>query len=464
MNDTALISPPQFVQEMEHHWTTRLGNVCSEALRAAWTQLASSFGRHILAHDDPKASTEWTVLQPPTGSGKSQGTAVYCSMLAKYQNDRHPGALIVTRLKADADSMAETINQLAGVDGYAFSYHSDRKGKGVLDTLKDYPVLVITHRAYELALDHLGQEGSIRQTWPFFHTWGESGRKLIVIDEALDIVEESRGELEGLRLTLAAIPQKLRDQHPYEVQAVGAIVSLLEQMAGIGSASARETVLLKEMISQGIPPDITALRASMREVRFDLQQRRSDLEANKALGDLHDDRLRSLHHIFTSWVYYAKVPVHGHTLNTARLLVPDSVKGATVLDATASANVIYTLFDKAKVITPPKGVRSYKNVTLHVSRGHKVGKVHLRNSGGPDIARLMETLNAQLGSRKVFVVTHKDTEAKLQARPSSFELLTGHWGAVDGSNAWRDCDAAVIFGLPYRPDTWTANAFFALQG
>jgi hypothetical protein len=42
--------------------------------------------------------------------------------------------------------------------------------------------------------------------------------------------------------------------------------------------------------------------------------------------------------------------------------------------------------------------------------------------------------------------------------------MTGHWGYVDGSNDYRDCDTAVIFGLPYRPNTWTTNVFMALQG
>jgi len=47
---------------------------------------------------------------------------------------------------------------------------------------------------------------------------------------------------------------------------------------------------------------------------------------------------------------------------------------------------------------------------------------------------------------------------------SSFEMHTGHWGAIDGSNEWKDCDSAVIFGLPYLPDHWAANCYMALQG
>jgi len=77
---------------------------------------------------------------------------------------------------------------------------------------------------------------------------------------------------------------------------------------------------------------------------------------------------------------------------------------------------------------------------------------------------LVGDLNARLGGRSVFICTHKHQEPYLASLDTSFGMHTGHWGAVDGSNAWRECDAAVIFGLPYRPDTWSANAFFALRG
>jgi hypothetical protein len=82
-----------------------------------------------------------------------------------------------------------------------------------------------------------------------------------------------------------------------------------------------------------------------------------------------------------------------------------------------------------------------------------------------DLSReLIGELNERLGEdRKVFICTHKDVEAVLDSYEPKFELKTGHWGAVDGSNDYRDCDTAVIFGLPYRPNTWSANVFMALE-
>jgi hypothetical protein len=45
------------------------------------------------------------------------------------------------------------------------------------------------------------------------------------------------------------------------------------------------------------------------------------------------------------------------------------------------------------------------------------------------------------------------------------KVAKAHWGAVDGSNEYADCDTAVIFGLPFRDAvTWPTNVFFALQG
>ncbi len=464
----ATIETPAFVAAMESHWTGELCNVSSPALRAVWAQLADTFNQHIAAHDDPSKGQQWSVLQPPTGTGKSQGSAVYAAMLSALPEENHPGVLIVTRLKADADAMAEQINRMGG-KRTATSFHSS--STSVLADLWQWPVLVITHRAYELALDHLGETASIRQTWPWFHNRGDTTRALVIIDECLDIVEESSAGLDGLRITLAAIPSSVRAEHPAPVAAISEVISILEKVQDKTAAlPTQETVILKKMIEAGTVPDFGALRKALKGVRFDsIQLSRSDAVERVRLWEIHDSRLRSLGHIFRSWVYYAKSGAKklgdaGHTLNTARLLVPEGTKGCVVLDATASANVIYQLFDKAGAISPPENVRSYKNVTLHVSRGHKVGKVSMRDNAAEAASKLIGHLNVELEGRKVFIVSHKAVEPMLQTQVTTFEMHTGHWGKVDGSNAWQSCDAAVVFGLPYRPATWSANAFFSLQG
>lgn len=459
-----MIQTHDFIKEMEHHWKT-LGNIVSPKLREAWGQIATAFSNHISTHDEANSRDKWTVLSPPTGSGKSQGTAVYCSMLSKLPKEAQPGVLIVTRLKTDADEMAACINNLSGRN-VAVAFHTDAKDVGI-QGLHAWEVLVITHKAYELALDKLGAYGQIQQTWGFFHQYREAdSRQLVVIDESLDIVEESQGNLEGLRHTLGCIPQALREKHSYPIKGIEALITVLESMALASEGnSTKEAVLLSEMVKEGTPPDYTELRKDLRNVRFDLQNHKNDLVENNRLHKVHDLRLKQLDTIFRSWSYYAKLGDLGHTLNTARLLVPENSKGAVVLDATAIHDVIYELFDRVEIIEPPEGVRNYSNVNLWVSWGHKQGKVFLRNNASKLSSALLSELSQVIPKdRKVFLCCHKDVEPVLLTYSPSFNMKVGHWGAVDGSNQWQDCDTAVIFGLPYMPDTWSANAFFALRG
>ena len=457
-----MIDPREFTNEMEKYWSRKLGNVPSEALMKVWFQQAKVFGRYAIGitHRD-----EWTVLQPPTGSGKTQGTIVYCSMLPKIAGDSHPGVLIVTRLKTDADQIAEQINALSE-EKQAVAYHSGTKDRLKITDLKKHPVLVITHRAYELALDLLGQDGRIQQTWSFFYDWKDKNRRLVVIDEALDIVEHSQAALEGLRQTEATLSQSIRKRFPVEVQCLNEVVDILDSYEKrTRKEKVKEHRILESLIKEGTVPDFTALRQVMREeIRYDQLLCKTDNLEQQRLRELHDSRIRDLNNIIKSWIYYAHTE-YQPTLNTARLLVPDNVQGAVVLDATASSNVLYDLFKPAEVISPPPGSRNYQNVTLHVSRGHKVGKRFMKNKAKELSRELIGELNERLGeNRKVFICTHKDVEPVLDSYEPRFSLMTGHWGAVDGSNDYRDCDTAVIFGLPYRPNTWSANVFMALEG
>jgi hypothetical protein len=154
-------------------------------------------------------------------------------------------------------------------------------------------------------------------------------------------------------------------------------------------------------------------------------------------------------------------------MNAARLIVPEEVTGAVVLDATASSSLIYQLFDhRADVIPAPANARRYDNVTLHVSKGHAVGKTSMikamPKAAGQLIANLGKTLG---GDRKVFVCAHKSVAPHVVACTHPFASLdVGHWGAIDGKNEWSHCDSVVIFGLPYRDNIWSANVFMALQG
>ena len=455
---------------MEKHWTENLGNISNRPLKQTWEQIAKTLNDHIENPD----STKWSVLQPPTGSGKTQSVILYSSMLAGLPCYDHPGVLIVTRLIDDCNGIVDQINRLAGIET-AVAFHSDSDIK--LDELKNYPVVVITHKAYENALDYLGDKASIRQTWPFFHEWQMATRKLVVIDECIDIVESNQAGLEGLRQTLAAIPQEIREDHESDVGLIQGIVELLERISGMPGEK-KDTMVLQDIDKFDFEAevtdidkldftvavtDITGIIDALKDIPFDRQIGRNDVLERERLRQRHTKRLKDLQHILRSWSYYSGVK-KDHTLHTARLLVPEDTKGAVVFDATASHNVIYQLFDDSHIVPSPDGTRNYGNVTLHVSKGHKVGKIHMKTHAKKVSGELISELNPILGEeRKTLVVCHKSVEPVLSKYDTGFQMQTGHWGAIDGSNEWKDCDSAVIFGLPYRPESWTADVYMALQ-
>lgn len=77
---------------MTAHWEGALDNVASDKLQAIWSQLSDTWNEKIGSYGTPEQA-RWKVLQPATGTGKTQGLALYCSMLPRG-NDA-PGVLIV---------------------------------------------------------------------------------------------------------------------------------------------------------------------------------------------------------------------------------------------------------------------------------------------------------------------------------------------------------------------------------
>lgn len=407
-----------------------------------------------MSHDNPDTRTQWQVLNMPTGTGKTQCVSVYASMLATYTQVQHPGLLIVKRLKQEADKLAEDINRQCNSNEYAFSYNSDNSGSVNKENLCKYPVLVITHRAYQLALmldcERQNQDASER-----FHSWQGYGRHIIVIDEAFDVVNVSQLSLNSLRQTVGAVSQAVREMFPDETQLMLKIITRFESIAA--DKTTHEQILNAADFCVDVFPDLTFLRLSLRKAL-------ADAEHPKQSCAVHDDVLRRLQHIMSGWIYYARLPKVEDTLNTASLIVPKYAKGAIVLDATASNNLTYTMFKKASVIHAPANVRSYASVTLHVNRGQDLGKVVMRQKAATVLPPLFDDLNQRLVGRSALFVTHKQTKADVYASKADFNLSVGHWGALDGSNEWQDCDTVVIFGLPTMPSAWAVCRYAALHG
>ena len=481
------VEPSRFVSAMTEHWQTSLGNVVSPELQAVWRQMATTFNRQIINHGTPEGD-RWKVLQPATGTGKSQGLALYCALLSRntlmkpitgiedlnegISDLTDPGVLIVTRLIDQAEQMVDTINRLSGRTVAATSNSESRLSPS---EMQKFPVMVITHAAYENGLDAVNRSDgpSGASSWASYHAWGDGVRKLTVIDEALDIIQEAQINLGKVSLVKAIIPPDVAASFPRQMAAIATVEEVLTKMAGVSSARiAKGYVERERMLWDGRLPmpsayDMTELRKVVRTLPLDRNLLgKEDSKENARLRTLYSGILRDIQATLENWNWYAK-KMGDHTLNTARLIVPEDISGAVILDATASSNLIYKLFDsRVDVVPVPSDARSYRNVSLHVARVAAVGKGAMVKDAKQATAKLVSNLQEALGEdRKVFVCCHKGVEPFLVGMDTGFAAFdAGHWMAIDGRNDWNGYDTAVIFGLPYRDKVWSANTYMALRG
>lgn len=487
----SMVPTPMFVREMIRHWEG-LGHVSNKALEDTWRQLAEAFIEHVKAHEDPSKDGIWTVLSPPTGTGKTEGAILYGAMLSGVFTaapQLHPGILIVTRMIKDANRIASDINMhskryapgLLDTNTVAVAYHTEAADNLRRRDLKGFPVLVITHKAYENALDGLDSRVSPTM-WDYLHGYLNRNRKLVIIDESIDLILESRMGSDDVRKLLGLIPRPLYEEFREEVRWLERLQKHFnESPANGGSEPVANSVLLNRSMLASVyespegdgyfPPMFRDLRESLFEYRSTVapfpNSKDSGSEDNARRG--LDELIRGANAVLLNpWLWqttYGGNP----TLNTARLLVPEDVKGAVVLDATAGENVFYDVFPLAKRLPRISGTRRYDNVTLHVSKEHSTGKISMRNAKDAP-GQLVAELETIAKGRKALVISHLEMEGKIRRAAKyltpqrGYTLDFAHWGAVNGSNDWREFDMVVLFGLHHLPLTWPVNVFFACQG
>ncbi len=137
------VSKLAFLDVMRARWN-RHGNTLTPALLATWEQICNTFNRKLQEIGRP-SSRDWHVLSPATGAGKTESAIAYAALLPAGV-----GMMLVTRLKAGADDLAASINaRRAGMS--AIAHHSD--AKVAPEVMRQFPVAVITHAAFERAVE-----------------------------------------------------------------------------------------------------------------------------------------------------------------------------------------------------------------------------------------------------------------------------------------------------------------------
>jgi len=473
----ALVPSQDFTERMDRRWSQDLNLSSSLALRTLWAIMADTFQKSIINSINGVVAAPWLILQPPTGSGKTRGACVFAALQADANARgalKPVGVMIVTRLIAQADEMAQEINELTG-RVVAVAHHSDKPATD--QEMLNSDILIITHQAYVNSISDLGTHKYTQRSR--FVEWRGGVRLLTVIDEALaNVVENNKVTVANLAQVISYVTPEMRHALPEQLKVLEELQHIIVSRANPeGRTGAQPMSMFWDNDTPSVSlPDMAALHHAMKPLPYDIL----------SLGELNEkiraqiwrkvrDILTQSEAVMAQWAYYAKKG-NEHSINSASFLIPWDVPGPVVLDATASANFLWDLFgSRAQIVPTPSKVRDYSTVTLHVARAAGVGKTAMVPKIKPRFRRLLRALKEEVGSeRSVFVCLHKDAEhiitrdALKQSALSGAKLFArfdmGHWGAVDGRNDWASYDTAVIFGLPYRDPVWSTSQFFALQG
>lgn len=470
----AMVCPHEFSHRMNEHWTKPraeggLGQHSSTDLRTLWRIMGENFVASITEAANGVQSP-WRILQPPTGTGKTQGTCVYAAMQADLNRGtegalKPVGILIVTRLKEDANNIQTTINAL--VDrSVAVVHHSD--SYAAAEELHESEVVIITHQAFLNAKRDL--KGQNWRPWDRLVSWRGGQRLLTIIDEALaNVVDESSATTDNLGFVINLIPPTLRDMFPEQVALLEQVHRVLLAYVDPEEIDGQMSLIWAEKDAPG-RVDFSPLLTAMNALPYDrIVYDRNSTKDRDRLAARVQETITAVQACLDQFAYYSKSG-EWHSINSAALAVPLNTPGPVVLDATARANFLWDLFEERHVRpTVPGRARDYSSVKLHVARGTGLGKNAMIERIKERLPRVRQAVEAAVGpEHSVFMCVHKDVEevvTKKWAEKAKFnQFSVGHWGAVDGRNTWQDFDTAVILGLPYRPQTWATNMFCALQG
>ncbi|MGO4638974.1 hypothetical protein AB4Z43_11100 [Mesorhizobium sp. 2RAF45] len=445
-----------FTKQMNSHWKQSLGLAGSNALTEGWQQLAQAI---CSRNTDP---VRWQVVQLPTGSGKTEALKVLCSM---QDYIRHPGALIVTKFREEANRLSEGINKLAGWK-MARPFHQEASATN--DQLAFAPVVITTHAAYRLALKDIADTGLNHKANRLL-SYQCGKRDWVVIDEAFDWADNYSLIASNLRSMSGDLARAMHGELRTAAEQLFTFSIRLTD-TDLGRS---DRVLDAESFDILARIDLSGLRAGIAGTSDDAfaehtpatkPESASRMERSSKTQYLEQlDQLQTIARIGHAWTSRRG----GRTqLHSARSLIGvDGMRGV-ILDATAGIDPVYSIMrQRVDVLARPPGIRTYRNVTLHVSYGHKVGKEHLAQHAGKEWSIVWGDLSKRLSGKRILVCAHKDARPSIEPYgPKDGSVQFDNWGNLDGRNDWNRCEAAILFGLPYLDDIEPAQRFIAHRG
>lgn len=433
------VDPKIFAKEMAKRWSDVLGNVVSGSLIDAWASMATVFNDHLRGDN----TMPITALALPTGAGKTQGLSLYCALLS--YNSPNSGVLVVTAFKSAADELAEIINSIAG-SVIALAEHGD--SKHTEDEINEAQVLIITHSAYQRSVRAELDNEYYKSKWSRHTQWRYGARDLTVIDESIDIVDTYDVSLEELRLICSLIPESLDGDDLLAADAIRGALSCLSQIRDADEHAPYELITFPDLKGA-----VAAFPSFLGKIKAHINTHFSKDGLNNGLSVCCERVLGNLGFILSSWSLYENSGAH-HKLVTGRFVFEFGLNGGVVLDATSPEHSVTRFLEQKGSwrIVNLLDVKSYENLTIHISTGHKVGKGSLSGVPKASWQELLHDVdrNELSVSNAPLLCVHKEVEEKLvkaKVLPSGWRVM--HWGNINGLNEWKDCDSVVVYGLPY---------------
>lgn len=534
------IEPSKFKGLMAKRWEG-YGNVVegNDNLLGVWGVIAREFNLRIeLApppgdHASDKAK-KFKVIPAPTGIGKTVSLIQYCITMSELSDSDHPGILIVTRriddcIKIYSDILREG-RRPSGNPACIACY----TGSGTeISELSNYPVVIITHSKFRSAVHTAKKDGAVHNK---LYNWGSRQvplgnpvlekefpgiflseklkRKLTIIDESLDLVDDYSVDVTALRECLRHLPKFMHERYSTEIEAVRGMVDMIDKIEEEGG-NKKEILVDSEVLRSKIAIEKRSAVEELLKVRMgddfkheedvmpDLTRFIKDLQSTgykhlpylkKLQQSQHKQQVKAvddLQEVWREWLYYEKSGDYKN-IRTSRRIVPENTVGAVVLDATAEVNSLYPCTPDAEVVNDvPSNARTYRNATLHIGYGYKVGKGSVDESMDhwSRARSFFKKVSEVTGTEKTLIITHKSVEGRFLYQANNLRRRTensymsdpdrvvtlglsdvnpnlqfDHWFNLDGSNDYRDCRNVFILSLPYPPAHYSATSFMALNG
>ncbi len=503
------IEPNKFKKFMANRWEEN-GYVVegNDNLLEVWSIIAREFNYRIALAPSPDGpisdeAKKFRVIPAPTGTGKTQCLIKYCIAMSELSDSDHPGILIVTRRIEDCKKIYGDIlreGRRPNGDPACIAFYTDSGTE--LSELSNYPVAIITHVKFQNALHAAMKEDTVHNK---LYNWGsrqvrlgnpelekafpdvffseELKRKLTIVDECLDLVDDYCVDVTALRQCLNFLPKFMHERYSSEIEAVRDMVDTLDKIEDEGNTK-QETLVERE---EDVMPDLTLFIEDLQSAGYKHLPYKKELQQSQREQQVK--AISGLSEAWREWLYYEKCGGYKN-IRTSRRIVPENSVGAVVLDATAEVNALYLCTPDAEIVNDvPKNARTYRNATLHIGHGYKVGKGSVYGSmkDRKRASSLFEEISSVTGAENILVITHKSVEERFLDHANSLSRETkyndmsdrvvtqglsnvnsnlhfDHWFNIDGSNDYRDCKNVFILSLPYPPAHYSATSFMALNG